>query len=236
MLSARCQLAYLNINIPEFMTESKLNAIEGDSSPASRLCECGCGTVVSRKKYRFTRGHYSRVTGNRDAAKKTSEKLKEGFATGRIKHRGALPADVMARIGADNSTRNKGKVTRKTEQQEWEKEKLRAVMAANPLTAKGVENRLAKWWHLRSPDNKTYRFKNLLEFVRTNPELFDEEDIQWREKGKCHQVCKASIGLAILSPRKKNPKGTWKGWTWVSITEQIMNDREDLLGRKSADS
>lgn len=124
---------------------------------------------------------------------------------------------------------------RKTEQQEWEKEKLRMVIASNPLTAKGVENRMAKWWHLRSPDNRTFRFKNLLQFVRENPALFDPEDVQWRPKG-CHLVCKASNGLAILSPRQKNAKGTWKGWTWVSITEKITNDKEDLLGRISSEN
>ena len=190
---------------------------------------------MSRKKYRFTRGHYSRVIGNRGVAQKISESLKEGFATGRIKHRGALPAETLARIGAENSARNKGKVMRKTEQQEWEKDKLREVIASNPLTAKGEENRMAKWWDLRSPDNRTFRVKNLLEFVRNNPELFAEEDVQWRAKGRS-LVCKATGGLASLSPRKKNPKGSWKGWTWVSITERITNDGEDLLGRISSEN
>jgi hypothetical protein len=210
-----------------YQPESTMNTIHQETG---KLCKCGCGTIVSRNKYSFTRGHYSRVTGNRDAAKKTSEKLCEGYASGRIKHRGKLPIETLASIGEKNSARHKGKILRKTEVQEWEKEKLREMIAGNPLTAKGIENRMAKWWYLRNPENKTYRFKNLLEFVRSNHELFAKEDVQWRQKG-LGLVCNATNGIASISPRKKNPKGSWKGWTWVSITEQCFNDNADLLDR-----
>jgi hypothetical protein len=178
------------------------------------LCECGCGKVLGRRAKRFARGHHSRVENYEEANQKRAKTLKDGFAAGRIKHRGALPVEVHARIGAENSARSKGKIN-------------------HPTMGRGEINRMAKWWNLRSPDNRTFRFKNVSEFVRGNPALFDEDDIQW-DAGKLG--CRATAGLASLSPRKKNPKGSWKGWTWVSITERITNDGEDLLGRISSEN
>ena len=89
---------------------------------------------------------------------------------------------------------------------------------------------------LRSPSNITYQTLNITEFVKNNPALFLPEDIEWRRHGssprslKGQPNCRAALGLQSIS-RGRNPRGSWKGWTLVSLTEELHNQGEDLLDR-----
>jgi hypothetical protein len=83
---------------------------------------------------------------------------------------------------------------------------------------------------LRSPDNRTFRVINVAHFVRENPDLFLPGDVEWKRRGD-YWSCRAVVGLYSLSPRRKNPIGSWKGWTVVSLTETFHNQEEDLLER-----
>ena len=100
----------------------------------------------------------------------------------------------------------------------------------NGRSAEGINNARAKVWHLRSPDNLQFSFRNLSEFVRTHTELFDDADLIWKRTG----LCRAVQGISSISPACLRPKLSWKGWTWVSIHERRFNDGADLLQRKES--
>lgn len=95
---------------------------------------------------------------------------------------------------------------------------------------------LARAWHLRDPaGSNTYAFKNLTLFVRENSHLFDPADTVWKRSPRARvPSCRASSGLARLSPRVKHPALSWKGWTWNHSIERRLNGDEDLLMRQPA--
>jgi hypothetical protein len=90
------------------------------------------------------------------------------------------------------------------------------------LLRRGPQHHNSKDWHLRDPRGREHHFVDLLHFVRSNPDLFNPEDVEWRPKkpGSLTQTCRADGGLKSLSPRRKHNRLSWKGWTWVSIYEQ----------------
>jgi hypothetical protein len=96
--------------------------------------------------------------------------------------------------------------------------------------SKGCSHGRAKNWCLKSPDNATYTFKNVGHFVRTHAHLFHPDDtiIKYR-KGTLMGHCNAINGLLSLSPRQKNPKGTWKGWRIDSQQERLFHEGKTLL-------
>ena len=101
---------------------------------------------------------------------------------------------------------------------------VHAQRKKNPRCTAGTDNFAAKIWRLRSPANRVYEFRNLREFIRSNPELFTGGDADWVES-KTQKWCRALNGLTSLAPRGKGEvRGSWKGWTWYSITERIFND------------
>lgn len=105
----------------------------------------------------------------------------------------------------------------------------------DPRFQPGIQNIFCRRWHLRSPTGKEYHFKNVRDFISNNPKLFDPEDVEWRErvilrKGVTYKknYCRA-LSLMALRPSKisKRQMATWKGWTWISATE----NHNDLLDR-----
>lgn len=101
-----------------------------------------------------------------------------------------------------------------------------AAAANSPLTGKFETNCHAKRWRLRTPDRgQIYEFTNLAHFVRVHAELFDPVDLIPDKNGYCN----AQKGLAKLSPDRVHPKGSWKGWQWVSAIERRVGNN-DLLG------
>ena len=93
----------------------------------------------------------------------------------------------------------------------------------------GPNHHAGRIWRLRDPNNRTYQFKNLCEFVRNHPELFDPDDVIWGD-GKPRAVS----GLQSISARSKHAHCSWKGWTWFSQTERLHNSGNDLLDRTTA--
>lgn len=67
-------------------------------------------------------------------------------------------------------------------------------------------NMFAKDYALCDPDGYVYRGRNIRQFVRDHPELFDARDLVWK-KGDCN----AARNLDRL---RRGPAVSWKGWTW----------------------
>ena len=117
------------------------------------------------------------------------------------------------------------------------KEKRLAERAKNPRSQKGIQNATAQNWKLRNSRGVVFYFKNLADFIRRQPCLFDDDDVRWVFRGTS-EICRAYSGLSSIKPILKNGKpkkrveGSWKGWTWVSICERRFNDGNDLLERK----
>jgi len=63
--------------------------------------------------------------------------------------------------------------------------------------------------------------------VRTNKHLFNDEDLVIKD----NKNTVAERGLMCICPRRKEVRGSWKGWTWVSQTERIHNEGRDFLER-----
>lgn len=101
-----------------------------------------------------------------------------------------------------------------------------AAAAASPLAGKFETNVHAERWCLRTPDRgQIYEFTNLAHFIRNHSHLFNPDDLVINRFG----TCKAERGLAKLSPRRREVKGSWKGWQWVSTIERRVGNN-DLLG------
>lgn len=99
-----------------------------------------------------------------------------------------------------------------------------------PHLGKCENNPTAKLWNLRSPKGIKYQFKNLKNFIRENPGLFNPEDVIWKK-----DRCKA-LYIQRLNPSCKDPRSSCKGWTWYSEEERIYNDSRDLLNRQISTS
>ena len=103
------------------------------------------------------------------------------------------------------------------------------VMRGRPqeaiLTAKGPDHWRSTDYCLRSPKGKIFHGRNILEFVRQHPDLFDPEDVVWRVPryrvaskvlGLLKvptQTCRAAKGLAHLFGEGPHVRYSWKGWT-----------------------
>ena len=102
----------------------------------------------------------------------------------------------------------------------------------------GITNHGSRHGLIRSPRGLIYEFNNLAQFVRDNEKLFMPEDVVWiKPKNKIGTTlgnlkCRALSGLySLINPR--TTKGSWKGWTVVSLHERRFNDGNDLLARNS---
>lgn len=102
----------------------------------------------------------------------------------------------------------------------------REKMLNTPHCQPGEGYHAAKMWYFRSPDNVTFTFRCLPEFVRNHMHFFQRDG---------DTVKRVTGGLSNLRPTatKKRTPGSWRGWTWVSYTEEFTNDGNDLLGRVS---
>lgn len=87
----------------------------------------------------------------------------------------------------------------------------------------------AKPWRIISPSNVTYQFSNLNHFVRTHKHLFHPDDVAQKTTKKGEPYWSASRGIQALSPRKKKPCGSWKGWRIDSQQERLFHEGKTLL-------
>lgn len=83
----------------------------------------------------------------------------------------------------------------------------------SPLAGRFESNAQAVDWWLIAPDGTEYKFRNLYEFVRQNPQLFAPNDTVFKrtggKRGTGGEYCNATAGL--LNVRGGKAK-TWKGW------------------------
>jgi len=100
-------------------------------------------------------------------------------------------------------------------------------LPAHGLGAKGPTNFCCKKdCMLISPDRVVHKFDNITHFVRTNPHLFQPEDlVPFKQRT---WSCRARSGLASLFARR-HTKGAWKGWKRVSYLERTSGPIEPPL-------
>lgn len=103
--------------------------------------------------------------------------------------------------------------------------KLWEGLKADPAHQKGPQHLAAKRWILRAPNHEIFDFVNLAHFVREHQHFFDADDVVLSPKFK---NCRAFRGLSKLNPLNTVPKGTWKGWTWVSTQEWLVGNNSLL--------
>jgi len=119
--------------------------------------------------------------------------------------------------------------------------KMRGVEKVADSIKKGPTNIHSISGQLRDPCGRLWWFTNLTHFVRENPELFDECD--WEERSYLKKKpnakrSRASHGLLQLFGNGKETRGSWKGWTAVSLTERVTGladpmDRDSALANTS---
>ena len=107
---------------------------------------------------------------------------------------------------------------------EWMKE-IRVRFQNSPNTKPGQENIHGREWHVRSPENVSYSFVNLQEFVRTNAELFDPR-----------HLARAAPGISCLRPseNRKRTWYSWRGWTWDSDAAWRNSPVEGAVGLEAS--
>ena len=83
----------------------------------------------------------------------------------------------------------------------------------SPKSGKFESNIHAKMWQIVSPDNQVFIVKNLYQFVRDNPHLFNPMDIVFKrqggKRGTGGEYCNATAGLLNVSNKRQRK---WKGW------------------------
>ncbi len=88
----------------------------------------------------------------------------------------------------------------------------------NPKLRATESHIAAKEWELVAPNGQRYQFRNLKKFVREHAELFDAEDVIWKEpEGKPNQAwCRAFQALSRLRPTCSKMLEEWNGWRWAA--------------------
>lgn len=97
------------------------------------------------------------------------------------------------------------------------KDQWRATALRNPKLRATNQHIAAKEWILQGPDGQVWEFRNLKKFIRDNPALFDETDVQWKDvPGKTNQAwCRAFHALSRLRPGCSKFLPEWNGWKWL---------------------
>ncbi len=177
--------------------------------------------IVWTPQKRLEWGQQQRAAYTQEWRDKVSASLKEGYASGRIKHPKLSP-EAMRRMAIKLSMQRKGKRLRKTPMSDLEKARWAKFQHDN----KGLGNWNEKTWRLRSPVNQVFEFRNLSHFIQTNPNLFAPEDTII-----IGQKSRAMRGIQSLSPRLRKNAGSWKGWTW-GPTSAVSPSGSDILQRE----
>ncbi len=97
------------------------------------------------------------------------------------------------------------------------KEQWRQSARKNPRLRATDSHIAAKDWTLLGPNGQRYEFRNLKKFVREHADLFDAEDVIWKEpEGKPNQAwCRAFQALSRLRPTCSKLLPEWNGWRWA---------------------
>ena len=97
------------------------------------------------------------------------------------------------------------------------KAEWRASALKNPKLQATDQHIAAKVWRLRSPEGNVYEFRNLKKFVREHEDLFEAEDMIWKERdGKANPAwCRAFQALGRPRPTCAKHLSEWHGWRWA---------------------
>lgn len=69
----------------------------------------------------------------------------------------------------------------------------------------------AKGWVIQSPSGKIYECRNLMDFIRNNPDLFD---------GTAKQAFDGFTAIKYtMQGKRKFPSHSWKGWRLLSYSD-----------------
>lgn len=93
-------------------------------------------------------------------------------------------------------------------------ERSRQGKAAQAAVPKGAKHPISRWWDVRDPRGRTHRFRNLNQFLRDHPELFDPEDLVIRSGS-----CRAAKGIQGMFAANGS-SCSWKGWTPALIRHE----------------
>lgn len=163
-----------------------------------RFCSVLCGAVGRKKR-------------TKDHCLNLSKSIKKAWSEGRAK---------INQNSIEQAKENASKF--------WtEHGKKKNIEGRKSLKFQETRKKLAKEWHIRSPWNEEFHFKNLYQFIRENPNLFPPESLKPKKGGPCNAIS------GITRIRGDNPKAMngWRGWTWITLTEVFQNNGEDLLAR-----
>lgn len=95
---------------------------------------------------------------------------------------------------------------------------------SNKIDELGPERHwIAKHWVIESPSGEIFECDNLLNFIRTNPDLFDGTP---RQAFDGFQKIKATME----GKRPKAPSRTWKGWRLISCSENANRYKNKPIG------
>ncbi len=186
-------------------------------------CACGCGEITLN---RFIHGHTMRgIKHGVNWCDAQRQGLKRAHREGKFKN--AKPLDYAAIAEKNRGRKRPDKAcdaTRAGVLQAWADGAYDGTKSAA-----GPNNASAGIWRLRDPRRAVHEFRSVTFWVKNNERFFAPDDVQWHRDKRGHWKCRAVSGLQSLSPRKKHPSGSWKGWTWYSQTERLKNDGADLL-------
>ena len=198
-------------------------------NPAPVACPCqGCGGLVQRPPHMVSRAICPLCKKDRDDSRM---RVWRQTASGRASAESSVRKSREQRHAKGLVTLDPVWQAAKRESSKGLVPKLRLGMKNSPLTSKGVKHHSAKRWLVRSPENVVYDFVCLAEFIRGNLHLFPETATRWY--GPSNNTCAALIGISSLHPLRAWPKGSWRGWTWVSEAER-MTGNLDILNRSAS--
>lgn len=115
------------------------------------------------------------------------------------------------------------RIQKKYQYQNWLKQKHLAKYQSTPEHIRAIE------WAIEDEHGNRFEFRNLVVFIKGNPDLFDPADIIWKRNAAGGERCRAYNGLASLRPTASRLKESWKGWSWS--WPNIGIDKTDTTGK-----
>ena len=141
-----------------------------------------------------------------------------------------LCSKQCSRPGADQSKKGLDAIGKMTDEQRHERAKKTAKKllgrAGKGRNAKGLNNHSAKFYELKSPDQKLYSFKNLSHFVRKNSHLFTEKELKYYPSRHANYAVTALGQLFLLKKNGERKLHYWHGWTIGDKSEKSLKMRK----------
>jgi hypothetical protein len=175
-----------------------------------KYCSRECAGLSKRRRMEFRCCDCGRVELRRPSLAQRYLRCAACGAAHRVERQKGKPLPCMG----DPASREKWlKALQSPEHRERQSEILSGRVKQTELTRRGSpRHAMALHFRVRSPAGVTYQVDNLSEFVRSNPGLFDPEDVVNRYQKPASYASRATNGLrklrAVVGTRL-----SWKGWT-----------------------